>query len=73
MGVNYNKYKHIQHILRTNETTITLVGAGGSIPNTILTFDTPGECLKKFLEILKENETAWHFEGPKSYRNGVKW
>lgn len=73
MGANFKKYEYIEHVERTNETTITLKGVGGSKPTTTLTFNTSGECLKRFLELRKDYEAAWKFSAPKQYRNGAKW
>lgn len=73
MGTDFKKYQYVEHIERTNETTITLVGTGGSKPTTTLTFNTPSECLKRFIELRKEYETAWHFSAPMRYRNGARW
>lgn len=70
MGENFKKYEYVEHVERTNETTITLKGTR---MNTTLEFATPQECLKRFLEIRKEYEEAWRFAGPKIYRDGSKW
>ena len=70
MGKNFNQWGSVEHVERTNDKTITI---RRTRYNTTLEFDTPQECLKRFLELRKEFEDAWKFSAPKTYRDGSKW
>lgn len=69
MGKNYRQWRHTEHVLRTGETTITIVGIR---MNTIIECENSQECLTKFLSLRKEYEDAFRFAGPEVYKDGTR-
>jgi hypothetical protein len=69
MGKNFRVWKTTERVLRTNETTITIINVKYK---TTIEFKDPNECLRKFIELRKDYEDAWRFKGPGVYRDGTK-